>query len=173
MGNLLAEHPESYRHDEGLETSQAVNVFNFECRNRVGDGCVRNVHAVKDSNDLELMEIISLAFFLLGSPPRNRTKLLFSTLKRREDLRHKGYFVEGKSFLHERFGCWEERDRRSSQQWILQWDITPASFIIIVIRGSRANLVELVSTWDLNFWPCSRLTLFPQGLQLKLQDRLF
>ena len=72
--NLLAEHPESYRHGEGLETSQAVNVFDFECRNHVGDGCMRNLYAVKDSNALELVEIIGLAFFLLGSPPRSCTK---------------------------------------------------------------------------------------------------
>lgn len=65
-GNLLADHPESYRHDESLETSQAVDAFDFECRNCVGDGCMCDLYAVKDSNALELMEIISLAFFPPG-----------------------------------------------------------------------------------------------------------
>lgn len=73
-GSLLAEHPESHRHNEGLETSQAMNVFDFECRNLVRDGCMHSLYAVKGSNALELMEIIGLAFFLLGSPPRNHTK---------------------------------------------------------------------------------------------------
>lgn len=89
---------------------------------RLCESCWRwlmcNLHALKDSDALELMEIIALAFFLLGSPPMTQ-------LKRKEDLRPnlsvKGYFAEGKSFLLQQL----ERDRSSSQQWILWWDIPP------------------------------------------------
>jgi len=74
MGHLLAEHPESERRDEGLQTSLGVKVCDSECRSRVGDGRMSDLCAVKDSKALESMEMIGLAFFLLGSPPRSRTK---------------------------------------------------------------------------------------------------
>lgn len=87
------------------KTFQALNILKFECRNRVVDGCVCNLNAVKDRNAVELMEIVAMAFLLLGSPPETiLNELLFSAQKRREDLRQNqsvtGYFAEGKSFLH-------------------------------------------------------------------------
>lgn len=119
-GNLLAKHPEPFRH-EGLGTSQAMTVFSFWV----------------DGN-------YWLGFFPDGIAPQETilNQLLFSIIKRREDLDKarksvKGYFAEGKISLHQQFGCWEQRNGSSSQQWILPWNITPSSFIIIVIQENN------------------------------------
>lgn len=119
-GNLLAKHPELFRH-EGLGTSQAMTVFSFWV----------------DGNDW-------LGFFPDGIAPQETilNQLLFSIIKRRENLDKarksvKGYFAEGKISLHQQFGCWEQRNGSCSQQCILPWNITPSSFIMIAIQGNN------------------------------------
>lgn len=130
-GYLLAKHPKSQRHNETLGTSGAVNSFHFEASSRAWDGCTHSWCAAKDSDGLELVEIICLAFkifFFQASPPRScANPAVFSPFKRREDFKQKqkgaeGYFAEGMKFLLLwRFWCWEEGDRRKTAA-ILWWN---------------------------------------------------